>query len=111
MLSFLGGALNGAVFALVLARIGRDRDLRTLTLGRVAVAGATGGIAYSAVSFGIALGVQAPVTLLQIGIGIGMGSAMGAVCAAGTLGLARRAPELGEIQHPPSLPTADPSAA
>lgn len=89
------GAISGAAFAIVLAIAGRRRTFVSLRLRDMLRWGAVGGIVAPAITLGtIALTTSAAVPALSIGLGLGLASALGAVSAAGTLWIARRAPEL-----------------
>ena len=89
------GAMSGAAFATVLAIAGRRRTFASLRLRDMALWGAVGGIVAPAVTLGaIALMSPSVIPVLTIGLGLGFASALGAVSAAGTLWVARRAPEL-----------------
>jgi len=85
------GAFSGAGFAVALALLERRRTLDQLTLGRVAMCSAFGGVTLPTVSVGAnaLLGSYGAELLPIATIGVVMG-VLGAVCAAGTLALARR---------------------
>lgn len=101
------GAMSGAGFATVLALAGRRRTFESLQMRDMVRWGAVGGILAPAVSLGVmALTTTAVIPALSFGLGLGFASVLGAVCAAGTLWIARRAPELttptsrGALQAP-----------
>ena len=89
------GAISGAAFAAVLAVAGRRRTFASLRLRDMLLWGAVGGIVAPAITLGaIALTTSGAVPALSMGLGLGMASVLGAVSAAGTLWVARRAPAL-----------------
>jgi hypothetical protein len=89
------GMISGAAFASVLALAGRRRTFENLRLRDMLVWGAIGGIVAPVISLGaIALTTSAVIPPLAIGLGLGMASTVGALSAAGTLWVARKAPEL-----------------
>jgi hypothetical protein len=83
------GTLSGAIFAGLLARLERRRSIDELVPGRVAVWGALGGASLPllAVALG-ALGGQAPIGWLSAPV---IAGGLGALCAATSLRLAKRA--------------------
>ena len=91
----LSGAASGAVFAGVLALAERRRRLEELPVSRVALWGALGGLAVPAavfVALRVVYGVNA-VYLSALLSSAAVSLSLGAASAAGTLLLARRAPE------------------
>ena len=89
------GAISGAAFATVLAIAGRRRTFASLRLRDMFLWGAVGGIVAPAITLGvIAATTTHVIPAVTMGLGLGMASALGAVSAAGTLWVARRAPEL-----------------
>jgi len=100
---FVTGAMTGAAFALALAVLGRTRTVATLGYGRMAVCGALGGIvfpAFTTIMFA-RMGVALPVLPMLLGGAIS--ASAGALCATGSLRLARRAPELSSADPAPEL--------
>ena len=89
------GAISGAAFATVLAIAGRRRTFASLRLRDMLRWGAVGGIVAPAITLGtIALTSATSIPALTMGLGLGFASALGSVSAAGTLWLARKAPEI-----------------
>jgi hypothetical protein len=89
------GAISGAAFAVVLAVGGRRRSFATLRFRDMLLWGAIGGVLLPTVGFGIhALSAPVSAPPLALGLGLGIAAAVGAVTAAGTLWIARKAPEL-----------------
>lgn len=95
------GAISGAAFAGVLAVAGRRRTFGTLRARDMLAWGAMGGLVASGVLIGslvLTSAVSIPAT--AVALGLGWAALTGAVCGVGTLGIARRAPEIDE--HPPA---------
>jgi len=98
----IGGAINGAVFGTVLALFGRRQTFATLSIARMALCGAIGGAVFPLFVMTIVLrfvrlesgAYVMPPSAVQLGLGLAISSAVGAVCAATSLAIARRAPEL-----------------
>ena len=89
------GAISGAAFATVLAIAGRRHTFTSLRSRDMLLWGAVGGIVAPAITLGvIATTTTHVIPVLTMGLGLGFASALGAVSAAGTLWVARRAPEL-----------------
>jgi hypothetical protein len=89
------GAISGAAFATVLAIAGRRRTFASLRLRDMVLWGAVGGIVAPAITLGVIAATTAHIIpAVTMGLGLGMASVLGAVSAAGTLWVARRAPEL-----------------
>jgi hypothetical protein len=89
------GAIGGAVFAIVFMAIERNRRVEDVSLGRGALWGFVGGIAFPILVLSAALvgGAGLPWGLSVLAIS----GALGAGCAAASLALARRAPEPAQI--------------
>ena len=99
------GAISGGVFAVVLAIAGRRRSFGTLRFRDMVLWGAVGGVLMPAVGFGVhALTTPLSAPPLALGIGLGITAAVGAETAAGTLWIARKAPEV-ETSEPEVLLT------
>ena len=104
------GAISGAVFAVVLAIAGRRRSFATLRFRDMVLWGAIGGVLVPTVGFGIhALTTSVSASPLALGVGFGITAAVGAVTAAGTLWIARKAPELGPSEPELLLADVDPA--
>lgn len=83
--SSVAGFIAGASFAVILSVAERERSLRDLSLRRVALWGAVGGLLLSFIP--MAFGVPVPYLLGPLVINVGIGAGM----AAGSVVLARRA--------------------
>jgi hypothetical protein len=90
----VSGFLAGASFAVILSVAERNHSLRELSLRRVAVWGAAGGLLLSFLPlvFGIPLAYLLGPLLINVGIGAGM--------ATGSVALAKRAPDRQLIGEP-----------
>jgi hypothetical protein len=89
------GALSGGVFAVVLAAAERRRTIENLSTARTAVWGALGGVALPLLLIVIDM-LRTPVGVRGYSwrfplLVLAVSAALGAGCAAATLGLARRA--------------------
>jgi hypothetical protein len=102
------GAITGAAFAIALVALGRTRTLATLTYSRMAIAGALGGVIFPLITIAVFARMDSQLPVVPLIMGVVINGAVGAVCAAGSLRLARGAPEL-----PPREPLRelDPDAA
>ena len=91
------GAVSGAVFAVLLAIAGRHRSFATLRFRDMLIWGAVGGVLVPLVGLGVhAFSTSVSLSALGVSTGLFLTSAVGAVTAAATLWMARRAPELKE---------------
>jgi hypothetical protein len=100
------GAAAGALFALALRRSGRRLpSLEALSPPRAAVWGAGAGLALplGVLVAALALGAVAWPAALVLGV-LGLGAALGAGTAAGTVAIARRAPVALAAPRPGPLP-------
>lgn len=97
----VAGVLNGVVFSIALMVIGRRQTLDTLSVPRIALCGAIGGVVFHLVSYSFIPAVfRSGIALSQIMIGVGVSSAVGAMIAGGFLLVARRAPALTMKRDP-----------
>jgi hypothetical protein len=88
------GAISGGVFAVVLGWAERRRTIEALSIVRTALWGALGASALPVILLGVDM-LSTPAGLRGYGwrfpfVVIGVSAALGAGCAAATLGLARR---------------------
>ena len=110
----LAGAINGAVFATVLALRGRRRTFESLSLPWIASCGAIGGVVFPVGVRALLLstvGIQMP--LIGFAWALVTNAALGAGLAAISLALARRAPALsdGSDGNMPSIGSGEPDEA
>lgn len=88
----LYGALSGAAFAVVLTLVERRRTIHNLSIRRIATWGALGGITVLLLNLLAVYLIEGRVPSDTLPVLLIM-SLLGAGCAAGSLALARRAPE------------------
>lgn len=93
------GFISGAAFAALLSLVGRRRSFSTLRFRHVAIWGAVGGLVAPAISLSAIAAGSVPLPPLTIGLSLGFSSLLGALSAAGTLHVARRAPELPVAEY------------
>jgi hypothetical protein len=92
------GAISGAVFAMLVALLERRREVDTLSSRRTAIWGALGAMALPTTILLIFLAEAPGFTLIQPAVwSLSISAAQGAVCAFGTLALAKR----GQNRLPP----------
>ena len=103
------GAITGAAFATIVAIAGRRREFGAIRLRHMLLWGGIGGLVGAAITVGAFLMTSpAIVPVLDLGLGLAFSSFLGALSGAGTLYVARRAPELGApSQGLLDAPTAD----
>ena len=90
------GAITGTVFATVVAIAGRHREFKALRLRHMIVWGGIGGLVGAALNLSAyLLNSSLAIPLVPLGLSLGFSSLLGALSGAGTLYVARRAPELG----------------
>ena len=90
------GAITGAVFATVVAIAGRRREFKALRLRHMILWGGIGGLVGPALTLSAyLLNSTLAIPLVPLGLSLGFSSLLGALSGAGTLYVARRAPELG----------------
>ena len=89
------GAITGAAFATVVAIAGRRREFGAIRLRHMLLWGGIGGLVGPAISLGVFLLDGVTIPLVPLGLSLGFSSLLGALSGAGTLYVARRAPELG----------------
>jgi hypothetical protein len=91
--NFLGGAIAGFIFALLLSRAERSKRVSDLTSNRVAAWGFVGGVAaFTAIMVSSGVASVVPITAL-----LSSGTLYGVICSGlstATVRVARRAPEL-----------------
>jgi len=93
------GAISGALFAMLVALLERRREVDTLSSRRTAIWGALGAMALPTTILLIFLAEAPGFTLIQPAVWtLSISAAQGAVCAFGTLALAKR----GQNRLPPS---------
>lgn len=95
------GAINGAVFGVLLATLSRRHEFATLSVRRVMVLGAIGGSIYPLINIGMIIRHAAtspywtgPLFVPGMAIMVAVNCALGAIWAGAALKLARRVPEL-----------------
>ena len=105
------GALNGAMFATVLAIAGRRKTFERLTLPLMAVCGAIGASVFPFIGRAVLIAtVDVPVPITALAATLVINAVMGAGFAALTLSIARRAPAL-PAGTSPSRPAIDAEVA
>jgi predicted membrane protein len=109
--SAIGGAINGAVFAVALAITGRRKTPETLSAGLLVACGAIGGAFFPALTMGVILTqTTAVIPAAAVLWSIGSGALIGAALAGVTLRAIRRAARLDDpSRDTPMLQPADPT--
>ena len=105
----VSGAINGFVFASVVAVMGRRKTFESISMRWIAACGAIGGALFPVVVRSVFLAANDfPLSALGLVSGLALNAAIGAGFAAASLSLARRAPQLrpGETTDTPAIASA-----